>query len=205
MGIEEGIELTVVAAEPVHVHAGPISLKTEEGEAVIARGWADKVYVEKGGETIPLLRLESGEKGIVSSIEGGKVLVDWLSRIGIKQGRKVEFLRHLPDDTMVFKLDGKEIKMGEGQASKVLVNRAGKSIQINYLREGEKEKISKVLGGTGLVEKFKEMGIEEGKEITLVKREAVPPVPKRGAYVLAKVGEQLVTIGRGIAEKVQVE
>jgi len=49
------------------------------------------------------------------------------------------------------------------------------------------------------------MGVAEGKEITLVRKEMPAPVPKRGAYVLAKIGEQLVTIGHGLAEKVWVE
>ncbi|MHC1623366.1 MAG: FeoA family protein [Candidatus Methanospirareceae archaeon] len=119
--------------------------------------------------------------------------------------KKIEFLRHLPDDTLVFKIDDTEIRMGEGQASKVLVEREGTSIQINYLGEGEHAKISKVLGGTSLKEKFEQIGVVEGKEIILVRKEVSAPSPKRGAYVLAKIGEQLVTIGHGLAEKVWVE
>ncbi len=56
-----------------------------------------------------------------------------------------------------------------------------------------------------LKEKFEKMGIVEGKEITFIKREMHVRVPKRGSYVLAKIGEELVTIGRGLAEKVWVE
>ncbi|MDI6885741.1 MAG: FeoA family protein [archaeon] len=205
LGIAEGTELTVVATEPVHVHAGPISLKAAGREAVIARGWADKVYVDKEGETLPLLRLETGEKGTVKTIEGGKVFEGYLSGLGIEKGSEVEFLRHLPDDTLVFKIDDKEISMGEGQASKALVEKEGKSIQINYLEEGEKAKISKIIGGTSLREKFEQLRIVEGKEITLVRKEMPAPVPKRGTYVLAKMDELLVTIGRGLAEKIWVE
>jgi len=205
LGIAEGTELTVVATEPVHVHAGPVSLKAGEREAVIARGWADKVYVERKGETLPLLRLEEGEKGTVKTIEGGKVFEDNFSELGIEKGNEFEFLRHLPDDTLVFKIDDKEIPMGEGQASKVLIEREGKSIQINYLEEGEKAKISKIIGGTSLKEKFEQLRIKEGKVITLVRKERSAPSPKRGTYVLAKIGEQLVTVGRGLTEKVWVE
>jgi len=205
LGISEGTELTVVATEPVHMHVGPISLKSAGGEAVVARGWADKVYVDKEGETLPLLRLETGEKGTVKTIEGGKVFEDWLSGLGVEKGKVIEFLRHLPDDTLVFKIDDREVSMGEGQASKVMVEREGKNIQINYLAEGEHAKISKVLGGTSLKGKFEQMGVAEGKEITLVRKEMPAPVPKRGTYVLAKIGEQLVTIGHGLAEKVWVE
>ena len=68
-----------------------------------------------------------------------------------------------------------------------------------------KRKISKVLGETSLKEKFEELGIKEGKEITLVGKETSTPVRKGGNYVLAKIGEQLVTVGRGLAEKVWVE
>jgi Fe2+ transport system protein FeoA len=206
LGISEGTELTVVATEPVHVHAGPIALKGAAGaEAVVARGWADKVYVEKGGETLPLLRLEAGEKGTVKTLEGGKTFEDNFAELGIEKGIEVEFLRHLPDDTLTFKIDDSEVSMGEGQASKVLVERDGKNIQINYLAEGEKAKISKIIGGTSLKDKFEQLGMVEGKEITLVKKETPAPRPKMGTYVLAKIGEQLVTVGRGLAEKVRVE
>ncbi|MCW3129853.1 MAG: ferrous iron transport protein A [Methanophagales archaeon] len=205
LGISEGTELTVVATEPVHVHVGPISLKAAGREAVVARGWADKVYVEKEGKTLPLLRLEAGDKGTVKTIEGGKVFEDNFAELGIEKGKEIEFLRHLPDDTLVLKIDDREIRMGEGQASKVLVEKEGQSIQINYLRESEKAKISKVIGGTSLKEKFEQMGVVEGKVITLVRKEIPAPVPKRGSYVLAKIGEQLMTIGHGLAEKVWVE
>ena len=205
LGISEGTELTVVATEPVHVHAGPISLRVAGKETVVARGWADKVYVERGGETVPLLRLEAGEKGTVSAIEGGKVFEDFFALLGIERGKEIEFLRHLPDDTLVLKIDDREISMGEGQASKVLIEREGKNIQVNYLGENEKAKISKIIGGTSLKEKFEQMGVVEGKEIILVRKETPAPSPKRGTYVLAKLGEQLVTIGRGLAEKVWVE
>ena len=205
LGISEGTELTVVATEPVHVHAGPISLRVAGKETVVARGWADKVYVERGGETVPLLRLEAGEKGTVSTIEGGKVFEDFFALLGIEKGKEIEFLRHLPDDTLVLKIDDHEISMGEGQASKLMAERGGKNIQINYLGENEKAKISKIIGGTSLKEKFEQMGVVEGKEITLVRKETPAPSPKRGTYVLAKLGEQLVTIGRGLAEKVWVE
>lgn len=205
LGISEGTELTVIATEPVHVHVGPIALKAAEREAVIARGWADKVYVEKEGKTLPLLRLEKGEKGTVKTIEGGKVFEDWFSGLGVEKGKGIEFRHHLPDDTLILKIDDRELPMGEGQASKVLVEREGKSIQVNYLAEGEHAKISKLIGGTGLKDKFEQMGVAEGKEITLVRKEMPAPIPKRGAYVLAKIGEQLVTIGHGLAEKVWAE
>ena len=127
LGISEGTELTVVATEPVHVHVGPISLKVEGREVIIALGLADKVYVDKGGEILPLLRLEAGDRGIVKEIEGGKTLKDNLAELGIEKGNEIEFLRHLPADTLVFEVDEEEISMGEGQVSKVLVEWEGKN------------------------------------------------------------------------------
>jgi len=110
LGISEGTELTVVATEPVHVE----------------------------GETAPLLRLEAGEKGTVSAIECGKVFEDFFALPGIEKGKEIEFLRHLPDDTLVLKInDRDEISMGEGQASKLMAERGGKNIQVNYLGENE--------------------------------------------------------------------
>ena len=232
LGISEGSELTVVATEPVHLHVGPISLRAggvAGKESVVARGWADKVYVEKAGdgagagETVPLLRLEAGEKGTVKSIEGGKGFEEWFSELGVEKGGEVEFLQHLADDTLVVTTDGEgeggegeggegdrgqEVKMGEGQASKVLVEREGQegqTVQMNFLAEGEKARVSKVLGGSSLEQKFKQNGIEEGNEVRLLRKEASAPTPKRGSYVLAKIRGQLVTVGRGLAEKVWVE
>ena len=205
LGVKEGVELNVVATEPVHVHWGPISLAVGDREMITARGWGDKIYVGKGGEMLPLLRLEEGDKGTVKSIEGGKDFEGFLSEYGIMEGSELTFLRHVPDRTMVFTIEGAEIKMGEGQASKVFVTREGKTIQINYLEEGEKAAVEKIVGGTHIKEKFEQLGLKEGAEITLLRKETPPPTPKRGTYILAKVGEQLITIGHGLAEKVLVE
>ncbi len=126
LGISEGSELTVVATEPVHLHVGPISLRAggvAGKESVVARGWADKVYVEKAGdgagagETVPLLRLEAGEKGTVKSIEGGKGFEEWFSELGGVGRRKKMNLKedgtyaiHLP--SLFEKKKEKEKKAG---------------------------------------------------------------------------------------------
>jgi len=205
LGVKEGIELNVVATEPVHVHWGPISLAVGDQEVVIARGWADKIYVDKEGSMLPLLRLEEGDKGTVRSIEGGKDFEGFLFEYGIAKGSDLTFLRHIPDRTMVFTVEGVEMRMGEGQASKVSVTRDGSSIQINYLEEGEKAVVEKIIGGIHLKEKFEQLGLKEGAEINLLRKETVVPTPKRGTYILAKVGEQLITIGHGLAEKVMID
>ncbi|MCK4811111.1 MAG: FeoA domain-containing protein [Methanosarcinales archaeon] len=207
LGVREGVELTVVATEPVHVHGGPISLSMEDQELIIARGWADKIYVEADGDVLPLLRLEAGDKGTIRSIEGGKDFVDFLSGLGVVEGVELTFLRHVPDRTIVFVAgDGRtEIRMGEGQASKLIVAADGKSVQANYLKDGETATVERIIGGTHLVDKFDQIGLKPGAELTLLRREALAPSPTRGTYVLARVGDQLITIGHGLAEKLRVE
>ena len=205
LGVKEGVQLNVVATEPVHVHWGPISLAVGDQEIVIARGWADKIYLEKEGSMLPLLRQEEGDKGTVISIEGGKDFEGFLFEYGITEGSELTFLHHVPDRTMVFSLEDGEMRMGEGQASKVFVTREGKSIQINYLEEGKKAAVEKIVGGIHIKEKFEQLGLKEGAEITLLRKETPAPTPKRGTYILAKVGEQLITIGHGLAEKVLVD
>ena len=206
LGIEEGTELTLLATEPVHAHVGPISLKVADKEVIVSQGWADKILVEKEGAILPLLGLEKGDKGVVKSIESGGGFKDWVSELGINEGSEVEFLTHIPDEVLVVKIDDKEIKMGPGRMSRVWVEAEGKVMQINYLEEGKKAKVSKVTGGTRHKQEMEEVGIKEGVEVTLVGREKGEALPKRrGNYVLAKLGEQMVSIGRGMAEKVLVE
>jgi len=206
LGIAEEVELTLLASEPVHAHVGPISLKMSDKEVVVSQGWADKIFVEKEGIVLPLLRLEKGDKGFVKSIEGGKDFKDWVSELGINEGSEVEFLTHISDEALVLKVGNTVIKMGPGRLSRVWVEDEGKTIQINYLEQGKKAKVSKVIGGTHHKQELGEGGIKEGVEVILVEREiSEAPPRRRGDYVLAKLGEQMITIGRGMAEKVWVE
>jgi len=206
LGVSPGVELTLIAAEPVHAHVGPISLKVAGKEIVISQGWADKVLVEKGGEALPLLRLEKGDEGVVKAIEGGKDFKDWISQMCLNEGSKVEFLSHLPHETLILKVEDKEVRMGPGKASRVWVEDEGKIVQVNYLKEGKKARVAKLIGGTRYSQEMKEMGIKEGIEITLVKKEVSKAPPQRkGNYVLAELEGQIITIGRGMAEKIWVE
>ncbi|HIE32240.1 MAG TPA: hypothetical protein EYP67_07695 [Methanosarcinales archaeon] len=207
LGVKEEVELTVVATEPVHVHAGPISLVIRDRELIIASGWADKVYVEVYWDVLPFLRLEAGDKGTIRSIKGGKDFKGFLSELGIAEGSELTFLRHVPDRTIVFAVGSRstEVRMGEGQASKLIVTVDGKSVQANYLKDGETATVERIIGGTHLVEKFGRIGIDQGVDLTLLRREAHAPDCTKGTYVLARVGEQLITIGHGLAEKLLVE
>ena len=206
LGIVEGEELTLIAVEPVHAHVGPISLKVADREVILSQGWADKVFVEKEGAVLPLLRLEKGDKGTVKAIEGGKDFKDWVSELGLGEGSEVEFLSHAPHQSLILKVGDRKIRTGPGKMSRVWVEDEGKTVQINYLAEGKRARVSKVIGGTQHRQEMEEMGLKKGVEITLVRKEAVGLLPqRRGNYVLAKLGEQLITIGHGMATKVWVE
>jgi Fe2+ transport system protein FeoA len=205
LGICEGIELNVMAQTPSHEHSGTISVKIGDREVALGHGVAEKIYMDKGGVMLSLLELEQGDKGVVRTFGGGKDFAGWLSELGINEGTEVEFLRHKPDSTLIFKAEDREIKMGEGQASKVMVAYEGSPIQINYLTEGEKANVITIIGGTSIKEMLEEMGLEEGAEITLIGKEAARPTPVRGKYVRAQLADQLITIGYGTAQKVWVE
>ncbi|RLG32760.1 hypothetical protein DRN98_04820 [Methanosarcinales archaeon] len=204
LGIVEGVEISVVATEPVHVHAGPILLKADEKEVLIARGWADKVYVESDDETVPLLKLETGDKGVITSVEGGKEFEKYLAELGIKIGSDVSFVRHLHDETMVFSVGGNEVKMGEGMASKLLVESDEGNIQASQMKTGVKSRIVSLLGGIRFKERMEVLNVVEGAEIEFIGTEPAKHEPV-GRYVTVRIGDKVLTIGYGLAEKVEVE
>ncbi len=205
LGVTEGIEFTVLATKAQHEHRGPISLEIAGREIILAQGMADKIYIKKEDTLLPLLRLEGGDTGTVKSIEGGKDFRNWLSELGIGEGSEVKFLKHIPDDTLVFEVDDNEVRLGEGEASKVFADYGGEPIQINYLEEGVKAEIAKVIGGVGVREKLGGLGIKEKAAIILSGREERTHTPVRGNYVQAKIGEHLISIGHGMTEKIWVE
>ena len=155
---------------------------------------------------LPLLKLEQGDKGIVRASEGGKDFETWVSELGINKDSEVEFLTHIPHETLVLEVDGKEIKVGLGKASRLWVEVEGKTIQVNHLEKGKRAKVSKVVGGARHQEEMEELGIREGAEITVVEKEPSGALPQRkGNYVLARIGDRMVSIGRGMAGKVWVD
>ncbi|HEC99262.1 MAG TPA: ferrous iron transport protein A [Proteobacteria bacterium] len=205
LGITEGIELNVLAHVPAHEHRGAISARAAGKDIALGHGMAEKIYLERAGAMTTLLELEEGGKGVVKALGGGKDFAAWISELGIKEGSEIEFLRHLPDRTILFRIADREIKMGEGLASKVLAEYEGRSVQINFLSQGKKAKVTRIIGGATVKQRLDEMGFKEGADVTLTGSEPAAPTPQRGKYVRAKLGEQLITIGHGIAEKVWVE
>lgn len=207
LGIKEGVDLKVLSRN-FQKPTGAISLGIEGGKVVVPRGWGNAVFVKKGGKTLSLPRLEREEEGRVKSIEkrGRSSLKNFLSLIGVNEGEEITFLQVLPEKILVFELEGKKVKLREGQASKILVDYEEETIQSNYLQEGEEGEISKVLAGDRLREKLDEMGVKEGRRIAFLRREAVTTKPQhQTGYVIVKIGEEKISLGRGIAEKVEVQ
>ena len=88
LGIVEDVELTLLAEEPVHAHVGPLSVRIGTRQVILSQGWADKIFVEKEGATLPFLRLEKGDRGIIKSIEVERTLrngfLSWASMKVVK-------------------------------------------------------------------------------------------------------------------------
>ncbi len=205
LGVKEGVELKVLEQAPQHGHMGAISLSIDDKEVILGHGMAEKLYVDKDGTMTSFLEFEEGDRGIIKAFGGGKDFDGWFSALGIEVGKEIKFLKHLPDDTLSFEIQGKPVTMGEGRASKILAEYEGKTTQINHLKTGEKVKVISVIGGATLKEALEQEGIKEGAEITLSKREKTVPAPERGKYVLAETGGQQITIGYGMAKKVWVD
>ena len=205
LGVREGVELSILATGPHHKHRGPLCIEIDGKEIIVAQGLADKAYVEKSKKKLSLLDMEKGDRGNIVSVGGGIEFENWLSELGVKEGVEVSILRHIPDDALIFKTGNKEIKLGEGEASKIFVEYKEKSIQSNYLKQGMNAKITKIIGGTELTERLEEIGIKEGTKISFVRKEEQAPISGKGKYVQAKIGENTIAIGHGMAEKIWVD
>ena len=70
---------------------------------------------------------------------------------------------------------------------------------LTQLKKNEKAVIKSVQGGTGLRQQLENMGIREGKTISIVE---VSPLK---GQVVVRNGTMTITIGRGKAEKILVE
>ena len=92
--------------------------------------------------------------------------------------------------------------MGEGRASKILVEHEGKTIQVNYLKTGEKAEVKFIIGGMTLKEEFEQEGIKEGAVITMTGRDKTSPAPVKRRYITES---RQITIGYGMAKKVLVD
>jgi len=74
-----------------------------------------------------------------------------------------------------------------------------KIIPLSHLHHNNKARIISVQGGRGLQRKLQVMGIREGQEIKIISKQ-----PFRGPLTIQVCGSQM-TLGRGMAHKIQVE
>ncbi len=70
-------------------------------------------------------------------------------------------------------------------------------IPLSRVREGKRVRVVQVLGGWGMINKLRELGIYEGKEITVVRNSVGP--------LILEVDGSKVVVGRGMAERIMVE
>lgn len=69
----------------------------------------------------------------------------------------------------------------------------------------EKVSVKKIEGGKEVIDHLEDIGIKEGAGITLSTIETFSPTPIKGRYAKAQIGDEVITIGHGVAEKVWVE
>ncbi|MBP1912937.1 Fe2+ transport system protein FeoA [Thermococcus stetteri] len=106
---------------------------------------------------------------------------------------------HDAEKTFRFRIDGREVILGDGEAAKILMRSGEGLIQANFLKG--KGIMEKVIGGRGVKER---LGDVEGKGIKLVSVEERKAHEERGGFVIVRVNGREVVLGRGLAEKVWV-
>lgn len=207
LGIKEGTVLTIQAEHIFHEHRGPLHLKVGEKDVILGQGMADRVNVDKQGITTTLLKLEANEKAVVKGLSGGKETVELFEKLGIAEGKEVMMLEHLPEEVFTLKVKEMEFNLGGGEVSKIFVKKDVEIVQLNNLNAGESGEVIDILGGTHIEQRLREVNIEPGVIITIVKREVTAEAPKRhGKVIYVKVDDEYeVSIGHGMAEKILVE
>lgn len=180
-----------------HEHYGPLTLKVGDRDVVIPRGISEKIDVE-GGKT--LLEIEKGIARIESLEKLRNDLKDGLSKIGIVEGKEVEVVGHGWERTFKFEIDGDEYELGPGEVAKILIEKEG-LMQAYFLNEGEESVVKDIIGGKKISEK---LGDIKGKKIKLISVERREE-GKEEIGINVSVKGKLVTIGRGLAEKIWVK
>lgn len=71
-------------------------------------------------EGIPVVDLENGARGRVSSIDGGRSMIQRLMSLGISKGSDIEILHHR-GKSVVVGLNGNRIALGAGVANQIYV------------------------------------------------------------------------------------
>lgn len=207
LGIKEGTTLRIQSEHVFHEHRGPLHLKVGEKDVILGQGMADRVNVDKQGIATTLLKLEANEKGIVKGLSGGKEKEELFENLGIAEGKEIVMLEHLPEEVFTLKVKEMEFDLGSGEVSKIFVKKDGETLQLNNLNASESAEVINILGGTHVEQRLKEVNIEPGAVVTLLKRGVTSEIRKpHGKVIYVKVDDEYeVSLGRGVAEKVFVE
>jgi ferrous iron transport protein A len=76
--------------------------------------------------TIYLTALKPGESGVILSLEGGHCFQERLRILGVKEKKKFRVVAIHPfRGPVVIEIDDRQISIGRGMASKILVERCG--------------------------------------------------------------------------------
>ncbi len=171
LGVFVGTTLTrlgeSVAVEPVKVR-GP------RGEAVLSGVWAAKMVVHlDDGRRLPLLECKPGESGHVEGITGQDRIVQSMEALGLVENDRITFLRRLPPMAYNALVDGKtRVRLGEGQASKLLGQTPIGQVQFCGVGVGEDFVVTRILTGESARETFETLNIRPGTHLSLVSVQA---------------------------------
>jgi Fe2+ transport system protein FeoA len=78
--------------------------------------------MNKKGKILKLIDLEEGQRGLIISIDGGKMLTKRLADLGLTSGTEITILRRtLFSGPVQVKAFGSRLVLGRGLASKILV------------------------------------------------------------------------------------
>lgn len=201
IGIREGmfVERLGLTSPP-----GCVEIKIGRRKITLGLGVTMKLRLNQGGKTLGLLEMKAHSRGVVSVIQGGKRIVEILKKnFGIETGKVIELVGWKPDREFLVEVEGRQASICEGDASKILV-RKGKTIQLNYLKEGDKAPIVVIAAGLQARSMLHDYGIEEGRVIRLVQA-AQSNFKEPELPLVLKTDDQKVSIGFGMAEKIWVE
>jgi len=201
MGIREGVLVERLGLAPL---AGCVEIKIVRRAMTLGLGIAMKLRVDRDDRSIGLVDMNPGDRGVISDIQGGQRIVEILKGyFGIESGKVIEMMGQKPDRDFLVEIGGRRSSICEGDASKILVGKR-KKVQLNYLKAGEEAPVVAIAAGLRARSMLKEFGIEEGQTIQVVQitqggyREPETPL-------LIRAGDQEVSIGYGMAEKIWVE
>lgn len=201
MGIREGQLVERLGPAPL---SGCTEIKIGQTRVTLGLGVGMKLRVDRGGRTTGLVEMNPGERAVISDIQGGQRIAEILKRhFGIDTGRLIEMAGQKRDRDFLVEIGGKRSSICEGDASKILV-RKGRKIQLNYLKVGDEASIIAIAAGLRARSMLEEFGIQEGRVIRIVQI-TQSGYRKPEAPLRIKAGDQEVSIGYGMAEKIWVE